>query len=70
MGIGDMYQAERDAEDAKRYRFLRDKSSPERCKIYLATDYREQSMLPSALDAAIDADIAASTRTSGAASAD
>jgi hypothetical protein len=45
--------------DAERYRWLRNKSTPERCKIYLATDYREQSLLPGDLDDAIDADIRA-----------
>ena len=46
-----------DIEDAKRYRFLRDKATPELCRIYIATDRPTQVMRADAIDAAIDMDM-------------
>lgn len=69
MGLGDMYQAQRDAEDAKRYRWLRSENAKgfpnARANIEIVLDADgcevESGHSPEDLDATIDDRLAADT---------
>ena len=50
MGIGDMYQAQQDAVDAERYRYLRDRAGNEIMKKLM------KECLPERWDVLVDAD--------------